>query len=83
MLLHGIICIPRSILRRNKNVEGGTVMGRDNHKGASNSTNSLPQTPKNQKIKPGDMKEEMSRELGELTKLTPKKERFNTKKRKK
>lgn len=64
-------------------MEGGTAMGRDNHKGASNNTNSLPQTPKNQKIKPGDMKEEMSRELAELTKLTPKKEKFNTKKRKK
>lgn len=58
-------------------------MGRDDHKGASNNTNSLPQTPKNQKIKPGDMKEEMSKELAELTKLVPKKNNFNKKKGKK
>lgn len=83
MLHHGIVCIPRSILRKNKNMEGGTIMGRDNHKGASNNTNSLPQTPKNQKIKPGDMKEEMSKELAELTKLVSKKDKFNAKKRKK
>lgn len=57
-------------------------MGRDNHKGASNNTNSLPQTPKNQKIKPGDMKEEMSHELADLTKLKQKKEKFKMKKRK-
>ena len=83
MLPQGIVCLPRSILSKNKNVEGGTIMGRDNHKGASNNTKSLPQTPKNQKIKPGDMKEEMSKELAELTKLTPKKDKFNTKNRKK
>lgn len=58
-------------------------MGRDNHQGASNNKNSLPQTPKNQKIKPGDMKAEMSKELAELTKLAPKKDRINTKKGKK
>ena len=58
-------------------------MGKDNHKGASNNKSSLPQTPKNQKIKPGDMKEEMSKELAELTKLVQKKDKFNTKKRKK
>lgn len=58
-------------------------MGRDNHQGASNNKSSLPQTPKNQKIKPGDMKEEMSKELAELTKLAPKKNKFNTKKGKK
>lgn len=58
-------------------------MGRDDHKGAGNNSKSLPQTPKNQKIKPGDMREEMSRELAELTKLKPKKETFTTKKRNK
>lgn len=62
---------------------GTTIMGRDNHQGASNNKNSLPQTPKNQKITPGDMKEEMSKELAELTKLAPKKDKFNTKKGKK
>ena len=64
-------------------MKGGTIMGRDDHKGASNNTNSLPQTPKNQKIKPGNMKEEMSRELAELTKFKPKKEKIGSKKRKK
>lgn len=64
-------------------MKGGTIMGRDNHQGASNNKNSLPQTPKNQKIKPGDMKAEMSKELAELTKLAPKKDRINTKKGKK
>ncbi|MCZ2257806.1 hypothetical protein [Sporosarcina sp. G11-34] len=49
-------------------------MGRDNHKGASNNSASLPQTPKNQKIKPGAMKEEISLELAELGNLKPKQE---------
>lgn len=57
-------------------------MGRDDHKGASNNAKSLPQTPKNQKIKPGNMKEEMSRELAELTKYKPKTEKVSSKKRK-
>lgn len=41
-------------------------MGRDDKKGTSNNAKSLPQTPKNQKIKPGDMKEEVAREFAEL-----------------
>ena len=58
-------------------------MGNDNHQGSNNNKNSLPQTPKNQIIKPGDMREEMSKELTELTKLTPKRDKFNPKNRKK
>ena len=41
-------------------------MGRDDKKGSSNNARSLPQTPKNQKIKPSDMKEEVAREFAEL-----------------
>ncbi|WP_153731689.1 hypothetical protein [Sporosarcina obsidiansis] len=43
-------------------------MGRDEHKTGSNNSSSLPQTPKKQKIAPGDMKEEIARELAELRK---------------
>jgi hypothetical protein len=53
---------------------GGVIMGRDDHKGSSNNTASLPQTPKNQKIKPGNMREEISLELAELGNLKPKQE---------
>lgn len=49
-------------------------MGRDNHQGGSKNKASLPQTPKNQKIKPGNMKEEISLELAELGNLKPKHE---------
>ena len=42
------------------------MMGRDDSIGKSNNKKSLPQTPKNQKIKPGDMKEEVAREFAEL-----------------
>ena len=45
-------------------------MGRDNHnnKTGGNNTRSLPQTPKNQKIKPGNMHEEIAKEFAELRK---------------
>ncbi|MCG7342647.1 hypothetical protein MHZ92_00800 [Sporosarcina sp. ACRSL] len=45
-------------------------MGRDNHnnKTGGNNTRSLPQTPKNQKIKPEDMHEEIAKEFAELRK---------------
>ncbi|MBE1555585.1 hypothetical protein [Sporosarcina limicola] len=58
-------------------------MGRDNHKGASNNSRSLPQTPKNQKIRPSDMKEEISLELAELGNLKPKHEPMTPNQRKK
>ncbi|WP_199171878.1 hypothetical protein [Sporosarcina sp. P13] len=43
-------------------------MGRDDNKTGSNNSGSLPQTPKNQKIAPKDMREEMAKELAELRK---------------
>jgi len=49
-------------------------MGRDNHQVGSNNSGSLPQTPKNQKIAPSKMKEEISLELAELGNLRPKHE---------
>jgi hypothetical protein len=57
-------------------------MGRDDNKTGGNNAGSLPQTPKNQKIKPGDMKEEMAREFAELSSLMPKRERMNPSERK-
>jgi hypothetical protein len=59
-------------------------MGRDEHKTGGNNSSSLPQTPKNQKIKPGNMAAEMAEEFAELTGLKPKRERMipNEKKRK-
>ncbi|MFB5086398.1 YfhD family protein [Psychrobacillus sp. PGGUH221] len=41
-------------------------MGRDNKQGKSKNKDSLPQTPKNQKIKPNEIQEEFSREFAEL-----------------
>jgi len=51
------------------------ILGRDNHnnKTGGNNTNSLPQTPKSQKIKPGDMKEEIAKEFAELRQAKKKK----------
>lgn len=53
-------------------MKGGLNMGRDNKQGQSNNKNSLPQTPKNQKIAPNKAKEEFSQELAELEKLVAK-----------
>ncbi|WP_427138082.1 YfhD family protein [Psychrobacillus psychrodurans] len=50
-------------------------MGRDNKQGRSNNKDSLPQTPKNLKIKPGDIREEFAKEFAELEKTTPKSKR--------
>lgn len=47
-------------------------MGRDNKQGQSNNKSTLPQTPKNEKIAPNHVKEEFSKELAELDKLTAK-----------
>lgn len=59
-------------------------MGRDEHNTGGNNSSSLPQTPKNQKIKPSDMATELAEEFGELTFLKPKRERMipNERKRK-
>ena len=44
-------------------MKGAVTMGRDDNKTGGNNARSLPQTPKNQKIKPADMKEEMPASL--------------------
>ena len=54
-----------------RKLKGDVNLGRDDHKGSGNNSASLPQTPKNQKIKPGNMKEEISLELAELGNLKP------------
>lgn len=41
-------------------------MGRDDSKSKGTNKQSLPQTPKNQKIRPKDITEEFSKELAEL-----------------
>lgn len=41
-------------------------MGRDDKKGKSNNKDTLPQTPKNLKIKPKEVQTEFSRELDAL-----------------
>lgn len=41
-------------------------MGRDDSKSKGTNKQSLPQTPKNQKIRPQDIAEEFSKELAEL-----------------
>ncbi|MDV6377801.1 hypothetical protein ORD22_05930 [Sporosarcina sp. GW1-11] len=53
-------------------------MGRDEHKKGSNNSGSLPQTPKNEKIAPKDMREEMAKELTELRKQPKKQGRNNS-----
>jgi len=63
-------------------MKGVVTMGRDDNKTGGNNARSLPQTPKNQKIKPADMKEEMAREFAELRSLQPKRERMNANEKK-
>ncbi|MFF5996376.1 MULTISPECIES: YfhD family protein [unclassified Lysinibacillus] len=41
-------------------------MGRDDKKGRSHQKQTLPQTPKNQKIAPNKIREEFSREIAEI-----------------
>ncbi len=43
-------------------------MGRDDKKGSSFNKDTLPQTPKNEKIPPGKVREEFSKELIEIAK---------------
>lgn len=50
-------------------MKGVFNMGRDDKKGKSKNKGSLPQTPKNQKIAPNKMREEISRELSELDEI--------------
>ncbi|MFD1206865.1 MULTISPECIES: hypothetical protein [Sporosarcina] len=48
-------------------------MGRDEHKTGGNNSNSLPQTPKKQKISPKNMMEEIAKEFAELKKTNSEK----------
>ncbi|TQR09282.1 YfhD family protein [Psychrobacillus soli] len=50
-------------------------MGRDNKQGKSKNKDTLPQTPKNQKIKPNNVQEEFAAEFAELKQNTSKKKR--------
>ncbi|MFS0574096.1 hypothetical protein AB1K83_00540 [Sporosarcina sp. 179-K 3D1 HS] len=43
-------------------------MGRDEHKTGSNNSGAMPQTPKQQKIQPSEMMEEIANEFAELRK---------------
>jgi len=55
-------------------------MGRDNKQGKSKNKNSLPQTPKNEKIAPNAAKEETAQELLELESLVAKNKQKNKQK---
>lgn len=59
---------PQTILRRTQ-VERRIQMGRDDSIGKGTGKQSLPQTPKNLKIAPNKMKEEIAKELDELHQL--------------
>ena len=48
-------------------------MGRNNNHGHSKNKNTLPQTPKNQKIAPNNVQEEFSQEIADLGKSSPNK----------
>ncbi|MFJ8065789.1 YfhD family protein [Psychrobacillus sp. NPDC096426] len=48
-------------------------IGRDNKQGKSKNKDTLPQTPKNQKIKPSNVQEEYAAEFAELPGNTTKK----------
>jgi len=50
-------------------------MGRDNKQGKSKSKDTLPQTPKSQKIKPNDVQAEFASEFAELRANKSKKKR--------
>lgn len=53
-------------------MERSFYMGRDDKKGRSNNKDSLPQTPKNLKIKPNEIQEEFAKEFEELNKTASK-----------
>ncbi|MFJ7969820.1 YfhD family protein [Psychrobacillus sp. NPDC096389] len=56
-----------------RNIERRINIGRDNKQGKSKNKDTLPQTPKNQKIKPNNVQEEFAAEFAELKENTPKK----------
>jgi len=49
-------------------MKGACQMGRDDKKGSSHNKDTLPQTPKNEKISPNKIREEFSKELVEIAK---------------
>ena len=55
-------------------------MGRDDSKSKGTNKRSLPQTPKNQKIAPNKVREEISEELNELHRLVEKRKNNTAKK---
>ncbi|WP_342782153.1 YfhD family protein [Psychrobacillus soli] len=56
-------------------IERRINIGRDNKQGKSKNKDTLPQTPKNQKIKPNNVQEEFAAEFAELKQNTSKKKR--------
>ena len=65
-----------TILKRTY-VKGEFILGRDDKKGSSHNKDTLPQTPKNEKISPNKIREEFSRELAEIERAA---KRLNRKK---
>jgi len=55
-------------------------MGRDDSKSKGTNKRSLPQTPKNQKIAPNKVREEIADEINELHQLVEKRKKQNEKK---
>ncbi|WP_093267359.1 YfhD family protein [Psychrobacillus sp. OK032] len=62
-------------IRIERKIERRINIGRDNKQGKSKNKDTLPQTPKNQKIKPNNMQEEIAAEFAELRENTSKKKR--------
>lgn len=56
-------------------IERRINIGRDNKQGKSKNKDTLPQTPKNQKIKPNNVQEEIAAEFAELKENNSKKKR--------
>jgi hypothetical protein len=62
-------------IRIERKIERRINIGRDNKQGKSKNKDTLPQTPKNQKIKPNNVQEEIAAEFAELRENTSKKKR--------
>ncbi|MDI2586852.1 YfhD family protein [Psychrobacillus sp. NEAU-3TGS] len=58
-----------------QNIERRINIGRDNKQGKSKNKDTLPQTPKNQKINPNNVQEEFAAEFAELRENHSKKKR--------
>ncbi len=62
----------KSHIKEEVKLKGVFLMGRDDSKSKGTNKQSLPQTPNNAKIAPGEMREEIARELDELHQLAQK-----------